>query len=102
MPNHIHLIVEINQKENDNLFNKGCSGICDIGGTSRTPSPTNAILPSFVSTLKRFMNKEIGFSIFQRSYHDHIIRNEKEYLELWKYIDNNPYNWENDCFYTKK
>jgi len=84
MPNHIHLIIFVNN------------------GTSRMPSPTskeNQIIPKFVSSLKRYVNKQIGHSIFQRSFHDHIIRNEADYQNIWTYIDNNPLKWELDCFY---
>ncbi len=84
MPNHIHLIITID----------------GVNGTSRTPSPTNAIIPKFVSTLKRMSNKKIGFSVWQRSYHDHIIRNEHEYQKIWQYIDTNPIKWELDKYYT--
>ncbi|WP_295066853.1 transposase [Ruminococcus sp.] len=86
MPDHLHMIIYL--FDDDNVF----------GGTSRTPSPTNAVIPSLISTLKRFVNKKIGFNIWQRSYHDHIIRNEKEFLEICDYIDNNPTNWVNDIY----
>ena len=84
MPNHIHMILFVSDSKS---------------GTSRTPSPTNAVIPSIISTFKRFANKEYGVSLFQRSYYDHIIRNEKEYLKIWQYIDTNPQTWQNDCFY---
>ena len=71
---------------------KGCRGV----GTSRAPSPTNEIVPQYVSMLKRFINKDIGFNIFQRSYYDHIIRNQKEYIAISKYIHNNPFKWDVD------
>ena len=86
MPNHVHLIVMVSN------------------GTSGMPSPTNKmneIIPKFVSSLKRFVNKQIGHSIFQRSFHDHIIHNEADYKNIWLYIDNNPLKWELDCFYSK-
>lgn len=37
--------------------------------------------------------------IWQRSFYDHVIRNEQDYLEIWKYIDENPVKWELDQFY---
>jgi len=86
MPDHLHMI--INLFDENNVF-------C---GTSRTPSPTNAVIPSIISTLKRFVNKKTGFNIWQRSYHDYIIRSEKEFLEICDYIDNNPINWVNDIY----
>lgn len=86
MPNHIHIILRI-------------ENIDSTCGTSKAPSPTNQTVPHFVSTFKRFCHAQIGFKIFQRSYHDHIIRNNKEYLFIWKYIENNPLKWNEDCFY---
>jgi putative transposase len=35
---------------------------------------------------------------FQPNYHDHIIRNQIEYLAISKYIINNPLNWQKDNF----
>ena len=87
MPNHIHMIL---------FVEAGCSG------TSWAPSPTNAVIPHFVSTFKRFCHKEIGFAVSQRSYHDHVIRGEKDYLKIWEYIDNNPARWKEDCFYMEE
>ena len=85
MPNHLHMILLVN-------VNACC-------GTSRTPSPANAAIPHFVSTLKRFCHRDIGQTFFQRSYHDHVIRNERDYLKIWEYIDSNPAKWQEDCFY---
>ena len=86
MPNHIHLLISVTD-----------------GGASRTPPPTaaNARIPGMVSTLKRFTNKACGTTLWQRSYHDHIIRNKKDYLEIWQYIDENPAKWTDDCYAIK-
>ena len=54
-----------------------------------------------VLTLKTLIAKEVGSSLFQRSFHDHIIRNEQEYERIWDYIDQNPQNWALDRFYQK-
>ena len=88
MPNHIHMILIV---ENDNKK-----------GTSGAPSPTNETVPSFVSMLKRFTNKKAGRSLWQRSYHDHVIRNEKDYERIWNYIDTNLFKWEQDCYFSKE
>jgi REP element-mobilizing transposase RayT len=87
MPNHIHLLLVVG---------------ANTSGTSKAPSPTNALIPHFISTFKRFCHRESGERIFQRSYHDHIIRNEQDYLKIWEYIENNPKQWELDCFYVKE
>ena len=91
MPNHIHLLIHIYDRD------KTCGK-----GTSRTPSPTNALIPSYVSTLKRMCNRSIGMDIWQRSYHDRVIRGEKEYQMIWQYVDTNPIRWELDCFYMEE
>lgn len=85
MPNHIHMIILINKTDS-------CK-------PSLAPSPTNTAIPHFVSTLKRFSHRDIGEKIFQRSYHDHVIRGEQDYQKIWKYIDTNPARWKQDCFY---
>ena len=79
MPNHIHILLNI-----------------ESIGMSGTPSPTNETIPMFVSTLKRFVNKKAGASLFQRSYFDHIIRNEEDYITHYEYIQVNPIKWEYD------
>ncbi len=69
MPNHIHLIIS-------------------IYGTMRASSPTKNI-EDIIRSSKIMVTKEIGESIWQRSYNDHIIRGEKDYQKIWKYIDTN-------------
>ena len=91
MPNHVHLLVCIDRV--DDPTGNGMSG---------RPSPTNEIIPRYVSTFKRFCNREIGQNIWQRSFHDRIIRDDREYQMVWQYIDNNPALWEQDCFYTEE
>ena len=40
-------------------------------------------------------------TVWQRSFHDHIIRGRNDYLEIWNYIDTNPQRWVQDCYYKK-
>ena len=87
MPNHIHILLIVEM---------------DTSGTPRASSPTMGIVPRFVSALKRLSNQEIGEDIFQRSYHDHVIRGKKDYLKIWEYMENNPKKWELDCFYAEE
>lgn len=55
---------------------------------------------------KYMTTKEINLSfnrtytrVFQRSYHDHIIRGQFDYQKIWNYIHTNPLLWRKDCFY---
>ena len=80
MPNHIHLIIFLH-------------------GTMRASSPTKNI-ETIIRSFKTLVTKEIGYSIWQRSYHDHIIRGEKDYQKIWEYIDTNVIRWEKDFLYN--
>ena len=83
MPNHIHMLIKISSKENhlkcDDPFKK--------------EDNTNSRISKFVSTFKRFCNKEYGENIWQNRYFDHVIRCEKDYRETWTYIEHNPRRW---------
>lgn len=90
MPNHIHILLVV---QNPDITADGTGN----------PSPT---LGNVIGWLKYQITRQIneidknfGQRIFQRSYHDHIIRNEKDFQMICKYIDENPITWENDCFY---
>lgn len=80
MPNHIHLILNIQ--------------FFEIGRPMVAPT-----ISTIIQQMKGVVTKKIGFSIWQKSFHDHIIRNEKEYLKIWEYVENNPLKWKDDCFY---
>ena len=46
------------------------------------------------------MHSEKG-KVWQKSFHDHIIRDEQDYLKIANYIETNPAKWSEDCFYIK-
>lgn len=52
-------------------------------------SPTNNV-SNIVCSLKILTTEKTGKPIFQRSYYDHIIRNQEDYNEVCEYIENNP------------
>ena len=59
------------------------------------------IICTYKSLTARFCKKIYPIErIFQNSFHDHIIRDEKDYEKIWEYIENNPIKWETDCFFT--
>ena len=61
--------------------------------TPTVSRPQHNRVSNIVRSLKILVSKEIGESIFQRSYYDHVIRNQQDYNEVWEYIDNNPLKW---------
>jgi len=49
--------------------------------------------------LKKKTNKLFGFNMRQKSFHDHIVRNEEDYYRIAEYIKNNPAQWIDDCYF---
>ena len=82
MPNHIHLLLRFVPAE---------------GGQSRPP------LQKVMQSLKSVTTRkcwEFGISkLWQRSFYDHVIRNETDYLKIWQYIEQNPLRWSEDVFF---
>ena len=66
--------------------------LSQIVGDDAHIRPKNKIA-TIVRSIKTLTSKEIGESIFQRSYYDHVIRNQQDYNDIWEYIDNNPIKW---------
>ncbi len=82
MPNHIHFIIElIDVNENE--------------GGQRRP-PLQKIIQGLKSVTARKCFKFGYRTIWQRNYYEHIIRNEKEYIKILEYIQNNPLKWSED------
>ncbi len=77
MPNHIHIIIRI-----DN-------------------SGRMVSAPTVVAGMKRYVSKQIGKPIWQKSFYDHIIRDEYDYQIRWQYIDDNPAKWSEDELYKE-
>jgi REP element-mobilizing transposase RayT len=84
MPNHVHMLLLITDIE-------------ECGRTQFAPTVSRVI-----KQWKGVITKQIGFSPWQKSFHDHIIRSEEEYVRIAEYIQNNTTTWELDCFYPNK
>jgi len=109
MPNHLHGIIRIT----GNVTGIGGDADGIVGVENFQPlQPTlpqkNAfqkIIPrsicSIVRGFKIGVTKQLGYSPWQRNYHEHIIRNEIECARIAKYIRNNPILWTRDCFNVK-
>ena len=94
MTNHMHGIMEINR-----------SGIVWTGRDLSIQSIKIKSLSELMGAYKTTSSNKIhliGFAEFkwQRSFHDHIIRDKKSYDQITKYIINNPENWKDDEFFN--
>jgi REP element-mobilizing transposase RayT len=58
----------------------------------------SSIIRSYKSAVTKHANR-LGFDFqWQTRFYDHIIRNDKSFQNISKYIHNNPANWQNDNF----
>ena len=71
MPDHIHLILRIEP---------------DVDGRMIS-APT---VSTVIGSMKRWVSRQVGRPIWQKSFYDHGIRNQQDYDEIWEYIENNP------------
>ncbi len=115
MPNHVHGIIEIitnvgakhfspedNEHwtkhfspENDEHWSKDISPLPK--GTSKT---IGSIVRGFKIGVTKWARQNTDiYQVWQRNYHEHIIRNENSYYRISEYIESNPKKWEDDCFY---
>ena len=87
MPNHIHILIS-NYKE--------------TAGASPCPTISDVVC-AFKSLTTRMCknNGFVGKTLFQASFHDHIIRGEHDYQHIWEYINSNHLKWEKDDYYKK-
>ena len=119
MPNHIHGIIEINRNAvgtgrdlsanaKDVNVGTGCDlsgNVNDAAGTGYDLSlPKIKSLSELMGAYKTTVSKQIhlaGYAEFawQRSFHDHIIRDEKSYERISNYIIDNPKTWDKDKFF---
>ncbi len=83
MPNHIHVLLRVRADE--------------YGRPLVAPT-----MSRIIKQLKGIVSKQIGTRIWQKSFHDHIIRNREDYEEHLKYIHENPTRWHYDELYTEE
>ena len=78
MPNHVHAIIVL---ENAN-------------------TSLNQVIGLYKSGVSRKIRKIVpDMQVWQRSYHDHIIRNQAAYEKIWNYVQFNGEKWKEDCFF---
>lgn len=95
MPNHIHGIIEINRsriKSSDPIKIKSLSEL--IGAYKTTVSKQIHLLEC------KDKSRPVLTFAWQRSFHEHIIRDKKSYVKISDYIINNHINWKQDNLYN--
>ncbi len=98
MPNHIHGI---------SIIRRGVlrTGVLPYAPTPIFQSPSQtigAIVRGFKSSTAKQINQmreTPGLPVWQRNYHEHVIRNEEELHRIREYIITNAQNWVNDIHF---
>jgi REP element-mobilizing transposase RayT len=120
MPNHFHAILEIvgatlvvaqndtTVAQND-VINQN-DDVINQKGQPQGIAPTKTVgdmmdafksitTVEYIRGVKTLGWKPFDGKIWQRNYHEHIIRNEQSYQTISEYIINNPAKWTDDKFY---
>ncbi len=96
MPNHVHGIIIIEWPDGD----VGAIHELPLRELPQQIQRRKMLLPKIIGYFKMNSAKTInqnrniqGWSVWQRNYYEHIIRNENELKRIRQYIINNPVNW---------
>ena len=83
MPNHLHILIE--------FVNKSCNNNTDL----------SKVIGSFKRYVTFSVNKDSDrkVEIWQKSFYEHIVRNEGDYDRIVEYIIYNPFKWKLDEYY---
>ena len=71
------------------------SPLRDIVGWFKTMT-TN----EYIRGVKNGLFPPFDKQIWQRSYYEHVIRDEQDYRRIWQHIDENPAKWAEDVYFT--
>ena len=119
MPNHVHGIIEIIHSSetisvgahcvrphNDNFHDENNNPTHHqnpvIGGRTQCAPTLGFVIRGYKAAVTKQINllrHVAGQKVWQRNYHEHVIRNEPSYLKIAEYIQTNPLRWRDDCHY---
>ncbi len=80
LPNHIHILLRLDA----------------------TDEPNAPSVSRIVKNMKEHVTRICGKSIWQKGFHDHVIRSESDHQNAWNYVTFNPAKWETDEYYAKQ
>ncbi len=97
MPNHVHGIIMIVGDD------KECTGnLANRPNVTLQPASLGSIIGQFKSVVTKRINRSNNppdHPVWQRNYHDHIIRNLPDLNRIREYVQANPALWQADTFY---
>ncbi len=90
MPNHIHFILQIDRETESDSNNN----IISVIQWFKIVTTNN-----YIKNVKQGLWEPFDKKLWQTSFYEHIIRDEKSYIGIAEYIENNPYNWHKDSLF---
>jgi REP element-mobilizing transposase RayT len=86
-------------KNPGDVSSAGAKNFSPLQGPSRT---IGSVVRGFKIGVTKWMRNNTNiYTVWQRNYYDHIIRNEQSYLIIANYIKTNPQKWTEDKFFCK-
>ena len=101
MPNHIHFLLYVDGSGRTDEDVGTHEKETDLIEQTAINNNRKTVISRFISTFKRFCNKEIGFNIWQNRSYDHVIRNKRDFDEHVRYISENPIKWRFDNLFSE-
>lgn len=80
MPDHIHILLRIET----------------VNGAGDPPPTLSNVVAWYKYQVTKQVNMQASLpskKLFQRNYYDHVIRNQRDYDEIYEYIETNPKRW---------
>ena len=92
MPNHFHALIVVERADIESA-----PTVSEVIQASKRYSTIE-----YIHLVKQGKAEPFEKYVWQRSFHDHIVRTEDDFRMIAEYIQNNPCRWEEDCLHPKK
>ena len=115
MPNHIHGVIVLHEHDRRGTVPRTPTVHRTPTTTGHYPpnieqfgKPVSHSIPTIIRGYKSTVTKQInilrntpGRPVWQRNYYEHIIRDNRSYRRIARYINNNPLTWKGDRHHHK-
>jgi REP element-mobilizing transposase RayT len=104
MPNHVHVILGITESPADEVAaveTLQCNVSTRMSAISPKSGSVSVIVRSYKAAVTRWCHRH-GYDDFawQPRFHDHIIRNQDSLERIRAYVQTNPAQWQEDCYFA--
>jgi len=99
MPNHFHGIIEIVLTHGQRTTTGGLSLQKQLTIPEVIHRFKTLTTRKYIDGVNNDKWESFHKQLWQRSYHEHVIRSEQSYVKIVEYVQNNPLKWVDDCYY---